>query len=759
MAALRWAKPTVALRSTCLKIGARRHDFIRPCAARLPTSALPIQRITFSTTRLRCAPEATQAKAASADDFEGDETSSPPPRVKLRDYQEQAVKDCLDAIASGVTRIGVSSPTGSGKTTMFTELIARLPNIEPASSEASTSFQTSNAGSRVLIVVGSTELAHQAAMAVARAHPHLHVEIEQGARFKASGFADVTVATYQTLVRGSGSDRLEKFSPDGLKAIIVDEAHHAASPSYLHLLSRFDEEIGMTREERAEQRQAAEQEREQNARNVASRRKIPIIGFSATFSRHDGLALGRVFDRIVFHRDFLSMIDDNWLCPVRFTSIRSDLDLSSVKVSAASGDFLPKSLASHANTPAINRLIVRSWLDKAAGRRSTLVFCVDIAHTIELTMAFRDAGVDARYIHGGTTMKERKQVLQDFKDGQYQILLNCAILTEGFDLPQIDTVIMARPTRSRNLFSQMIGRGLRLSPETGKEDCLILDLVGSIERGVVCTPTLFGLDPEDAIEGATLEELKERQTEAETEQAETEDLDPEKVTFVDYASPHELQEALMRRGHNNIARLSSNAWVDCGGDTYILEIPRKGFIRVEPADPRGSSWSAHFTQQMADREEAFALTGKALSPYRRPVSILEDEPAPTLESCIRVCDTYATGRILRSGPMNTLIRRDAAWRKAPASESQRKFVAKRIGYKPIEELALAGIMVDEDKQLKAEQTLESLTKGKAGEILTRLKFGFKKRWESDVKSKNRALAADVKERRRRAKETVEVGDL
>ncbi|PWN27946.1 P-loop containing nucleoside triphosphate hydrolase protein [Jaminaea rosea] len=731
--------------------------------------------------------------------LEEQETPTPSPsRVQLRPYQERAVSECLQAIASGVTRIGVSSPTGSGKTTMFTELIARLPPIqhEPSSS-------AHPPGTRVLIVVNSIELALQASSAVTRTHPHLHVEIEQGSNFKASGLADVTVATYQTLMRGEG--RLEKFDPRGLKAVIVDEAHHAASKSYIQLLARFDEEVGLSREERQERDAPGDATCSTSPTSsslLRSASRVPILGFSATFTRHDGLSLGRIFSRIVFHRDFLDMIDDKWLCPVRFTSIRSDLDLSSVKVSQGSGDYQTKSLSSFANVPGINRLIVRTWLEKAhaMGRGSTLVFCIDVQHTIDLTATFREAGIDARYLHGSVSAKERKQLLADFRAGTYPVLLNCAILTEGFDLPQIDTVVLARPTRSRNLFSQMIGRGLRLSPQTGKKDCLVIDLVGNIERGVVCTPTLFGLDPDEEMEGLSIEELKRRAEEAaaareESEGDEDEDVDPEKVTYIDYASPRELQRALLsRKGHDHIARLSPNAWVDCGGDVYILEVPRKGFIKIERCDSgdgvaeegeaetsasgeqddrsRGP-WQATFTRRNADMDEALAEipNRRSFSPFRRPVSIFgrdtssggndtsdgEGAAAPTLEAAVRACDTYATKRVLYgAGPQSPLIRRDAPWRRQPASESQRQLVAKRMGWQHLEESSIAS---DGASDAHAEETLRTLTKGKAGEMLTRLKFGFRRRWEGEVKAKNREVKAREKERIRREKERVKVGDL
>ncbi|CAO1631835.1 unnamed protein product [Sympodiomycopsis kandeliae] len=701
--------------------------------------------------------------------------------IQLRPYQERAVTECLNAINSGITRIGVSAPTGSGKTTMFTELIGRLPSRPHHSGHKD--------GNNVLIIVNSIELAVQAATAVSRAYPHLLVEIEQGAKFKANGFADVTVATYQTLVRSGGNDgqeRLSKFDPRRLKGIIVDEAHHAASKSYIHLLSRFDDQVGLSRE----QREIAKQD--SNPEADPTTKPIPIIGFSATFSRHDGLALGQIFDRIVYHRDFLEMIDEQWLCPIRFTAIKANLDLTAVRVSPRSGDFLPRSLSSMTNTPVINRLIVGSWLKKTGStRRSTLVFATDVQHTMDLTVEYRKAGIDARYLHGGTSIKERKQLLADFKAGQYPVLINCAILTEGFDLPQIDCVVLARPTRSKNLFSQMIGRGLRLSPGSGKQDCLVLDLVGSVERGVVCTPTLFGLDLNqeglEDLENASIDDLKEKLAEGNRDSDDGMGIsdplalhhqqDPTKVTFINYDSPHELQAALNQSNNKSseiIARLSPNAWVHCGSSVFILDIPRKGFLRVEPAnDPptlpdSSRRWSATWTRQNADFEESQAATGNDnhFVPYRRPISIISsdnhthdtnttatDDPTSKpldLETTIRLCDNFATTKILHSNPINSLIRRDAPWRKTPATASQRALVQKRLKGKGKNKDSIN----DEEKDESTD-----LTKGKASEILTRLKFGFKKRWESEVRAWNKLAKEKEKELKRIQRETVQVGDL
>lgn len=146
------------------------------------------------------------------------------------------------------------------------------------------------------------------------------------------------------------------------------------------------------------------------------------------------------------------------------------------------------------------------WLP-AEFRRSTLVFAIDLAHVLALTNAFRDMGVDAHCVHHKTPAADRNAILAAFRAGNIPVLVNCSVLTEGADFPQIDCILLARPTRSSNLFLQMLGRGLRLSP--GKEDAHIIDMTGKIDgssgsgggRLLMGVCTLFGIDPTEAIEG------------------------------------------------------------------------------------------------------------------------------------------------------------------------------------------------------------------------------------------------------------------
>ncbi|RXW20633.1 hypothetical protein EST38_g5219 [Candolleomyces aberdarensis] len=410
--------------------------------------------------------------------------------------------------------------------------------------------------------------------------PDWTVEIEQGAKHKATGLADFTVATYQTLLN---PERLAKFDPQKTKAVIIDEAHHAAAPSYRKLLSHFHPDV---------------RHPDPNHSPQAERDRVPVLGFSATFSRHDGLALGSVFERIVYHRDVLQMINEDWLCDVRLTSVRVNLDLNTVALNK-NGDFASASLARVMNTPTMNELVVRTWLDRAASCKSTLIFCVNVAHVQDLTNAFRKYGVDARFLTGRTNVTARKELVASFKAGEFPVLINCAVLTEGADIPNIDCVIVARPTRSKNIFSQMIGRGLRLSPETGKEDCHIIDYVDTVNRvsSVMSVPTLLGLDPmklnlENEPLSTLQEELKEPSFPIDTPDTPI-DATPRSVTYEDHESLQSLSNTLKAK-EIQIRQISRFAWVTCKKDTYVLQSFKAVKVKISRSKDSGKRYFLNF---------------------------------------------------------------------------------------------------------------------------------------------------------------------
>ncbi|KAI9769790.1 MAG: hypothetical protein M1840_003784 [Geoglossum simile] len=583
-----------------------------------------------------------------------------PAPVRLREYQEECIQSALSYLSNGHKRLGISLATGSGKTVIFTQLIDRLP---PPDAHAS----------QTLILVHRRELAEQAAHHCLSAHPSKTIEVEMGDSH-ASGAADITIASIQSI---TSKDRISKFDPKRFKLVIVDEAHHIVAPGYMKVLSHF----GLV-----------------GAPEGVSTETPALVGVSATFSRSDGLKLGAAIDHVVYHKDFVDMIGEKWLSDVIFTTVKSGADISRVR-KAATGDFKPGELSKAFNTEETNAIIVKSWLAKASERKSTIVFCVDVAHVVSLTDMFRRHGINARYITGKTPKVNRSERLESFKNGGFPVLLNCGVFTEGTDIPNIDCVLLARPTRSRNLLVQMIGRGMRLHP--GKENCHIIDMVASLEAGVVTIPTLLGLDPieldkADIEDLRSLREVKCEQRENATPPASLDNqaIPPStnhstNLVFTDYDSVFDLIED--SSGDRHIRAISRLAWVQTAPDKYVLS-PLSG---------------ESLTIERAMGEDHYTITERRRLPpskWRQPSKPIYAKPrviatAETLEGAIHAADTYAMEKFEWIS-----VATDQDWRKRPATEAQVTFLNRfRDSNDPL--------------------TPDTVTKGRAADMIIKIKNG------------------------------------
>ncbi|EDQ91570.1 uncharacterized protein MONBRDRAFT_36233 [Monosiga brevicollis MX1] len=370
-------------------------------------------------------------------------------------YQHQT--DCIEQSLTAFgqhDRVAVSMPTGSGKTVVFSHLLARLPAPTPSQH-------------KVLVLAHRTELLAQAKRQIEAHNPNLRVDIEGGHAHADVDAADVIVASVPTLGRPS-SVRLSRFDPAEFKLIIIDEAHHAAASTYKRILHHFFDE------------------------NRSNPYDVKLWGCSATLQRHDGLGLDDVFDTIAYSVSLETLLDEGFLAPVRGMKVDVDLKLDQVRI--RKGEYDPAELSRLVNTNAQNELVVEQWRRYCQNeRRSTLVFGVDIRHVLDLQEQFKSGGVQAESITSLTPNAERKRILQAFSDGEFPVLLNCTVLTEGTDLPCVDALIMARPTRSHTLFVQMLGRGLRLHPD--KKDCLVIDVANTFASNSLSSrmATLMGL--------------------------------------------------------------------------------------------------------------------------------------------------------------------------------------------------------------------------------------------------------------------------
>ncbi|KAG9966199.1 DEAD/DEAH box helicase-like protein, partial [Aureobasidium melanogenum] len=593
------------------------------------------------------------------------------PQIKLRSYQEECIEAVLRHLDRGQKRLGISLATGSGKTVIFSHLIERVP--EPT-----------HEATQTLILVHRRELVEQAARHCQNIYPDKMIEIEMGSRH-ATGVADITVASIQSIMSG---DRLSKFDPNRFKLLLVDEAHHIVATRYLDVLKHFrlDEE----------------------SQKTPSNQCPALVGVSATFSRHDGLRLGAAIDEIVYHKDYLDMIEGEWLSTASFTTVQSGADLSKVRSLGKQGDFQTGDLSKAVNNDETNQITVQAWLAQAQDRKATLVFCVDLAHVSSLTAMFRRFGIDARFITSDTPKQVRTERLDAFKNGEFPVLLNCGIFTEGTDIPNIDCVLLARPTKSRNLLVQMIGRGLRLHP--GKEGCHVIDMVASLETGIVTTPTLFGLDPSELVDHADVtsmtstrekrEREKQREEEASSAMGQLSAISQGNIkslagnlTFTHYDSVNDLVEDT--RGDVFIRRISQFAWVQIDTDRYILSSGSGDTLKIHRDDTTDERpWIVTSVAKLP--------AGSSRSPYAKPRELAK---VHEFEEAIHAADSYAG----KHYPFRN-IATSAPWRRYPPTPAQ---------------LARLNQSRPEHQQLRSADT----TKGKAADMITKMIHGAKGRFD------------------------------
>jgi ATP-dependent helicase IRC3 len=415
-------------------------------------------------------------------------------------------------------------------------------------------------------------------------------------------------------------------------------------------------------------------------------------------------------------RDYIDLIEDKWLSDMILTTVRTDVDLSKVK--SGSGDFQTSELSKAVDQDETNEVIVRAWMEKAMEtRQSTLVFCVDLAHVSNLTATFREHGIDARFVTSDTDPKLRVERLTAFKAREFPVLLNCGIYTEGTDIPNIDCVILARPTKSQNLLVQMIGRGLRLYP--GKENCHIIDMVTALDVGVVTTPTLYGLEPNELLELADAKQMKSLQERRQLEQEREENaavaneprsmsaLRAQIISFEDFSVADLMDQTA---DDSRVRKISPFSWVCIGDNHYILSNADGAFMTIiEEVGKFHISYTAKLPAGSSSK-----------SPYARPRQVGKQE---TLKGAVRAADTYA-GKLF---PFQ-FISKNAAWRRLPASEGQIKFLNKSR---------------DKDHQLEVGQ----IAKGDAADRITKVMRGAKgqlKRIKGEVKKAERRVEARSK---------------
>lgn len=347
--------------------------------------------------------------------------------MELRPYQEAARQAIHTQWNSGVQRTLLVLPTGTGKTIVFAAVVE----------------DAVRAGRRVLILAHRGELLDQAADKIRRS-TGLGSAVEKAESSCLGSWYRVVVGSVQSLQR---PQRLEQFPHDYFGTIVIDEAHHAITDGYRRVLDWFH--------------------------------KAAVLGVTATPDRGDMRNLGEVFGSLAYEYKLTEAIRDGFLCRILAQTLPLKLDISTVGMSG--GDYAVGELGG-ALDPYLDQIAAE--MARYCKDRKTVVFLP----LIKTSQKFRDIlnahGFNAAEVNGQSA--DRAEVLTDFEAGKYNVLCNSMLLTEGWDCPSVDCVVVLRPTKVRSLYSQMVGRGTRLSP--GKKDLLLLDFLWLTDRHELCRP-------------------------------------------------------------------------------------------------------------------------------------------------------------------------------------------------------------------------------------------------------------------------------
>lgn len=368
--------------------------------------------------------------------------------IELRPYQKEALDAVFREWEGGARKTLLVLVTGGGKTIVFSKVIEKLVRE----------------GKRVLVLAHRGELLEQAADKLYKS-TGIRCATEKADKTSIDSWYRVVVGSVQTLMRDK---RLNQFSPDAFDAIVIDEAHHALSEGYQKVLSHFD--------------------------------KAKVLGVTATPDRGDMKELGTYFDTLAYEYPLPKAIKEGYLCRIKAMTIPLKLDISMVGVS--SGDFKLGEIGS-ALDPYLNQ--IADEMAAICKDRKTVVFLPLISTSVKMRDMLNKRGFRAEEVNGES--EDRKAILDRFQAGETNVLCNSMLLTEGWDCPGVDCIVILRPTKVRSLYTQMVGRGTRLSP--GKDHLLLLDFLWQTERMDLCRPASLICTEEDVAKHMTKRLLKE----------------------------------------------------------------------------------------------------------------------------------------------------------------------------------------------------------------------------------------------------------
>lgn len=358
--------------------------------------------------------------------------------MQLRPYQEEARAKVQQEWKEGRKRTLLVLPTGCGKTIVFSKIIEDRVKM----------------GERVLVLAHRSELLEQASDKLMTA-TGLGTALEKAENTSIGSWFRVVVGSVQTMQR---EKRLSQFPSNHFDTIVIDEAHHAISDGYQRVLEHFKD--------------------------------ANVLGVTATPDRGDMRNLGSYFDSLAYEYPLVDAIKSGYLSKITAITIPLELDLSTVSQQA--GDFKAGEIGT-ALDPYLEQ--IADEMVKQCKDRKTVVFLPLVKTSQKFRDILNEKGFRAAEVNGES--KDRAEILEDFDKDKYNVLCNSMLLTEGWDCPTVDCVVVLRPTKVRALYSQMVGRGTRLAP--GKENLLLLDFLWHTERHELCRPAhLIASSPEVA---------------------------------------------------------------------------------------------------------------------------------------------------------------------------------------------------------------------------------------------------------------------
>ena len=568
--------------------------------------------------------------------------------LPLRHYQRQMLDAFAEQWKEDVTRLAGILPTGGGKTVVFAHMAAE--------------YLAANRGRQVIVLVHTEELVNQAYRKLLDVAPHLTAGIVKAER--GDYLADVIVCSVQSMRSAARRDKIRHV---GL--IIVDECHHATAATYRAVLEHygaFPSSCSSCAGTGAGDAYGKCWDCRGTGLYNGGETAVQVAGFTATLVRGDGAALGDIWQGVAFQRDISWMIRKRYLIPPRGKRIVvPDLNLRAVK--ATSADFREGDLGDALANSFAPEVVADAVLEHAKDRK-TLAFFPTVESAYVFAEAFDRAGIPARVIHGALPIAERREILAWHSRGT--VLVNCMVLTEGYDDPEVDCIVQGRPTKSAGLYVQIVGRGLRVDP--GKayddQDCLILSVVDDSGMSLRSLADLSSRPVREPRDDETLIDLED-----DLDAGEGVEADPEHY----YAGPVEVRE------FDPLAQQSSKAWKRTAGGVPFLVAGKDAYVFLVE---KPTGWSVVWAAQ-SNRINFYGCGPEAGVPVRacvhvQPIGsrlvvetnaerhaarrggVTEHVDLP-LDMAMAWAETFAVD--LGADPFETLTKKRAPWRRGKPS--------------------------------------------------------------------------------------------